>query len=126
MSSITFDHSASKLSTAMGISQDEFVEIEKKTKKYGKLLIQGEKKSSEIAQQIAEELSYTELVFFSTSFVIMSAQMARKITESKMGMMGGFLSMGDSESFSMKMPSKEKMEDLLKFLKGLDPDKDSE
>lgn len=125
MSSITFDHSALKLSTAMGISQSEFEEIEEKTKKYGKLLVMGEKKSSEVAQQIAEELSYTELVFFSTSFVILSAQMARKITESKMDMMRGFPSSDDSESFSMKMPSKQKMEDLLKFLKGLNPDEDS-
>lgn len=126
MSSITFDHSALKLSSAMGISEVEFNEIEEKTQKYGKLLVKGEKKSSEIAQQIAEELSYTELVFFSTSFIILSSQLAKKEMERRMSARSGISFGGDSESFSLGTPSREKMDDLLKFLRGLNPDKDSE
>lgn len=122
MSSISFDHTKDKLSLSMDISEQEYQEIQDKTMEYAKLLAADNDsfKKSHLAQKIAEELSYKELVFFSTSFVILSAEMAkegiRKLREgSSIG--PGPIGFGGRGS----------IEDLLKMLKGLQkPDKDSE
>lgn len=125
MSSITFDHTKDKLSLAMDISQEHYEEIQEKTKNYSKLLLEenDDFKKSNLAQKIAEELSYKELVFFSTSFVILTSQMAKeglkKLQNSRS--MGSF---GSPIGFHGKAGS---LEDLLKMLKGLQrPDKDSD
>ena len=126
MSSITFDHTKDKLSLSMDISQKEYQEIQNKTKNYVKLLINDyNSKKSHLAQKIAEELSYKELVFFSTSFVIMSAEMAKEGIK-KMREKNSFEAF-ESMLFGEKQGNNEDLMKIIQMLKDLkNPNKNSE
>jgi glucosamine 6-phosphate synthetase-like amidotransferase/phosphosugar isomerase protein len=74
--SLVFDHTKENFSEAMGLRKEEPRELAMKLSKITKDFVKSEMKNSELAEQLALELSYSELVFISANHVINTAKEA--------------------------------------------------
>lgn len=75
--SLVFDHTKENFSEAMGMQEGESKDLAMKLSKITADFVKsGEMKNSELAEQLALELSYSELVYISANHVINTAQEA--------------------------------------------------
>ena len=77
--SLVFDHTKENFLEAMGMQEGESKELAIKLSKITADFVKnGEMKNSELAEQLALELSYSELLYMSTHHVINTAKDALK------------------------------------------------
>lgn len=75
--SLVFDHSKDTLSDAMGMQDDQVVELSEKLTKLTKdFITTAEETKSQLAEKVALELSYSELVFIATHKVLDTCEKA--------------------------------------------------
>ncbi len=67
-----FDHNKDTIAEAIGLSSNDLTELGHKMSQIGQSVLTGEDcyKPSHLAQRIAEELSYSELVFTTTQYLV--------------------------------------------------------
>jgi len=94
--SLVFNHEKETLSEAMGMSEKSLEELATKMSEISKnFLLKDEMKKSELAEKVALELSYSELIFIATGKIIETIESA----------------------LSINSPSIEKLIDLMKKLR---------
>jgi flagellar biosynthesis/type III secretory pathway protein FliH len=75
--SLVFNHTKENFPEAMGMQEGESKELAMKLSKITSDFVKsGEMKNSELAEQLALELSYSELVYIATNHVINTAESA--------------------------------------------------
>ncbi len=81
--SLVFNHEKETLSEAMGMSEKSLEELATKMSEISKnFLLKDEMKKSELAEKVALELSYSELIFIATGKMIETIESALSINSS--------------------------------------------
>jgi DNA-binding Xre family transcriptional regulator len=83
--SLVFNHTKETLSEAMGMSENNLEDLAVKMSEISKnFLLTQEMKKSELAEKVALELSYSELIFIATGKIIETIESAVSINSSSM------------------------------------------